>query len=67
MYVLCRERLVVHKQKVNVSRIMDHESFVTGRHHMPGFLVRTVSDLNHGTSISLHLQEINLPSTKLAF
>ena len=59
MYVLCRERLVVHQKKVNISGIMNDERFVAGRHQMPSFLVRTVSDLNHSdsTSLSLHLQQ----------
>ena len=62
MYILCGERLVMHKQKVNISGVVDNEGFVAGRHQMPGFLVGTVSDLNHGTSVSLHLQQNDLPS-----
>ena len=45
MHILCRKCLVVHKQKVNVSGIVDNESFVARRHKMSGFLVRAVSDL----------------------
>ena len=32
MYVLCRERLVVHEQKVDIPRVVDDESLVAGRH-----------------------------------
>lgn len=52
MYLLCRERLVVHKQKVDISGVVDNEGFVAGRHQMSSFLIGTVSDLKHGTSIS---------------
>ena len=65
VYVLCRERLVVHQKKVNISGIMNDECFVAGRHQMPGFFVRTVSDLNHSDSMSLDLQQCDSSSTKL--
>ena len=55
MYVLCRKRLVVHEQKVDISGVVDDESLMAGRHQMPGFFIGTVSYLNHGASISLHL------------
>ena len=54
MYVLCRERLVVHQKKVNISGIMNDECFMAGRHQMPSFLIGTVSDLNHNDPISLN-------------
>ena len=57
MYVLCRESPIVHEEKVDVSGIMDDESFVAGGHQMPGFLIGTISNLSHGTSISLSPQK----------
>ena len=59
LYVLCRERLVVHQKKVNISGIMNDECFVAGRHQMPSFFVGTVSDLNYSNSMSLDLQQCN--------
>ena len=53
MNVLGSESLVVHEQKVDISGIVNNESFVTGGHQMSGFFVRTVSYLNHCASISL--------------
>ena len=53
MYILCRERLVVHQKKVNISGIMNDECFVAGRHQMPGLFVRTISNLNHSDSMSV--------------
>ena len=62
MYVLRRESLVVHKQKVDISGVVHNKSFVPGGHQMPGFLIGTVSDLNHGTLISLNLKQHKLPT-----
>ena len=53
VYVLGGESLVVHEQKVDISGIVNNESFVAGGHQISGFLVRTVSYLNHCASISL--------------
>ena len=65
VYVLRRERLVVHQKEVNISGIMDDECFVAGRHQMPGLFVRTVSDLYHSDSMSLDLSQCDSSSTKL--
>lgn len=52
MYVLGGECFVMHKQKVDISGVVDNKGFVTGGHQMPGFLVGTVSYLNHCTFVS---------------
>ena len=56
MDVLCRERLIVHEQKVDIFGIVDNEGLVAGRHEMPSLLIGTVSDLNRGTWISFYFQ-----------
>lgn len=56
MDVLCRERLIVHEQKVDISGIVDNEGLMAGRHEMPSFFIGTVSDLIRGTCISFYLQ-----------
>lgn len=44
---------VVHKQELNVARVVNDESLVTRGHHMSRLLVVTVSDLdNHQPSVS---------------
>ena len=52
MYVLGGESLVMHKQKVDISGIVDNKGFVARGHQMPGFLVGAVSYLVHCASVS---------------
>lgn len=45
-HVLCGESPVVHKEQVNVPRVVDEECLVARGHHVAGLLVRAVSDLD---------------------
>lgn len=44
-HVLGGKGFVVHKEQIDIGRIMDEESFVTGRHKVAGFLVGAVANL----------------------
>lgn len=44
-HILSSVGAVVHEQKLNVLGVVDEESLVAGRHHMPGLLVATITDL----------------------
>lgn len=39
VYKLCGESSVVHEEEINIADIADKESFVSGWHHVAGFLV----------------------------
>lgn len=43
--ILCGVGLVVHKEKLEVTGVVDQEGLVTGWHQMAGLPVRTVTDL----------------------
>ena len=43
--VLCGVGLVVHKEKVNITGVVDEESLVAGWHHVAGLLVGTETNL----------------------
>ncbi len=43
--VLCGVGLVVHKEKVNITSVVDEESLVAGWHHVAGLLVGTETNL----------------------
>lgn len=49
---------VVHEQKLNVLGVVDEESLVAGRHHMPGLLVATIADLfpTKSAFVELHIK-----------
>lgn len=45
--LLCSVALVVHEEEIEVADIVNEESLVAGWHHVTGFLVVAVSDLEN--------------------
>lgn len=45
-YELCGEGLVMHEEEIDVSGIVDEESFVAGGHHVASLLIGAKTNLN---------------------
>jgi hypothetical protein len=46
-YELCGEGLIVHEEEINISGVVDKESFVAGGYHVASLLVGAKTNL-HG-------------------
>jgi hypothetical protein len=49
-YILGSEGLVVHEEELDISGVVNQESFVAGWHHVASFLVGAKSDLQSSIS-----------------
>lgn len=58
VHLLGGECPVVHKEELDVSDVVDEESLVSGRHHVAGGFVRSVTNLQTQSTLTMYFDDI---------